>query len=248
MRFGHGPHGWDLDREAAAFGRHAARSFAKWAGREGDGGRGDEPRGDERRSDDRHGRRGGRFGRGFGRDFADRLGEHFAARKFSSAQLQLLLLALLEQAPAHGYELIRGLEERSGGFYAPSPGMVYPALTYLDETGLAAATAEGNRKLYAITAPGRAHLDAHRDEVEAILAFLDRVGGRMEAVREAFTGVHDVDPAAAEDLHRARHALKSALIRARGAAPDEARRIARILDEATRQILGRPAARDGDER
>ncbi|MBB3173472.1 DNA-binding PadR family transcriptional regulator [Endobacter medicaginis] len=213
-------------------------AFARWASHGGpdrgrDGGpprgRDDDPRGD--------GRRGGRFGRRFGRDFTAGFGEHIAARKFTSAQLQLLLLALLESAPAHGYELIRELEQRSGGFYAPSPGMVYPALTFLDETGLAEATAEGNRKLYTITGAGRAHLDAGRQEVEAIFGFLDRIGGRMEAVREAFSGVGDADPAAAEELHRARHALKSALIRARGAAPDEARRIARILDEATRQIL-----------
>ena len=56
-------------------------------------------------------------------------------RKLGSADLQLLLLALLAERPAHGYELIRTLEQRSGGFYAPSPGMVYPALTFLDEIG-----------------------------------------------------------------------------------------------------------------
>ena len=63
----------------------------------------------------------------------------FSGRKLSSNDLQLLLLALLAEKPAHGYELIRALEERSGGAYAPSPGMIYPALTYLEELGHAEA-------------------------------------------------------------------------------------------------------------
>ena len=158
-------------------------------------------------------------------------------RKLSSAELQLVLLALLAQRPAHGYELIRMLEERSSGFYAPSPGMVYPALTYLDEIGHAAVTQDGNRKLYSITDAGHAHLAANRVQAEMILDALARIGGRMEQVREAFSGLGDADPQAADELHRARHALKHALMRKRGCTPDEARRIAQILDRATADIL-----------
>ena len=161
-------------------------------------------------------------------------------RRLGSADLQLLLLALLEEAPAHGYELIRTLEERSGGFYAPSPGMVYPALTFLDEVGHAAATVEGNRKLYALTESGRAQLAAHREQATAILDALVRIGGRMQGVREALAGVDGADPQASGELHQARHALKHALMRKRDCAPEEARRIARILDRATAEILGRP--------
>jgi hypothetical protein len=65
------------------------------------------------------------------------------------------------------------------------------------------------------------------------------LGGRIADVREAFTGVDSPDPQAADELHQARHALKHALMRKRGCAPDEARRIAGILDRATADILGR---------
>jgi DNA-binding PadR family transcriptional regulator len=162
------------------------------------------------------------------------------SRRMSSADLQLVLLALLAEAPAHGYELIRILEERSGGFYAPSPGMIYPALTYLEEIGHAAVSPDGNRKLYAVTEAGSAHLEAHRPQVDAILETLARIGGRMAEVRQAYSGVEDVDPQASEDLHRARHALKHALLGKMGCAPDEARRIARILDDATALITQKP--------
>jgi DNA-binding PadR family transcriptional regulator len=180
---------------------------------------------------------GGRGGGGFwgGGD-----GGAPSGRKLSSADLQLVILALLEARPSHGYELIRVVEERSNGFYTPSPGVIYPALTYLEEIGHAAVTAEGNRKLYTITPAGRAHLEANRANAEAILEALSRVGGRMEEVREAFAGLDDLDPAASEDLHSARHALKHALRRKFGADPREARRIAEILNRATAEILGRP--------
>lgn len=161
-------------------------------------------------------------------------------RKLSSADLQLLLLLLLGERPAHGYELIRMLEERSGGFYAPSPGMVYPALTYLEEIGHAAVAPDGNRKLYSLTEAGRAHLAANRAQADLMLDALARIGGRMEQVREAFAGVTDADPHGPDDLHRARHALKHALMRKRGCDPDEARRIARILDQASADILAGP--------
>jgi DNA-binding PadR family transcriptional regulator len=178
------------------------------------------------------------FGRGFGRGGGFMGGDGFpGSRKLSSAELQLVLLALLAERPAHGYELIRLLEERSGGFYAPSPGMVYPALTYLEEIGHAAVTQDGNRKLYSITDAGRAHLAANKGQAETILDALARIGGRMEQVREAFSGLGDADPQAADELHRARHALRHALIRKRGCTPEEARRVAQILDRATADIL-----------
>ena len=160
-------------------------------------------------------------------------------RKVSSGDLQLIILALLDRQPSHGYELIRAIEERSGGFYVPSPGVIYPALTYLDEIGYAEAEPNGNRKLYRITEVGRAHLAANRASAEAILDALGRVGDRMEGVREAFAGFDDLDPASADDLHRARHELKHALRRTRDISPGEARRIAEILRRATAEIMAR---------
>ena len=161
-------------------------------------------------------------------------------RRLSSADLQLVLLALLEQRPSHGYELIRELEERSKGFYTPSPGVIYPALTYLEEIGHASVAAEGNRKQYSITDVGRQHLSANRASAEAILEALGRIGGRMEQVREAFAGVADLDPQAHDDVHRARKALKHALVAKRHSGPEEARRIAAILQRAAAEIMGKP--------
>jgi DNA-binding PadR family transcriptional regulator len=161
-------------------------------------------------------------------------------RKLSSADLQLVVLALLERQAAHGYELIRILEEISNGFYTPSPGVIYPALTYLEEIGHTTVEPDGARKLYRITDVGRAHLDANRTTAQSMLDALSRIGERMEQVREAFAGLDALDPRAADDLHRARHALKHALFSTRDCTPDEARRITTILDRATADILSRP--------
>ena len=103
-----------------------------------------------------------RHGRGFGHVFAD-MGEagfdragFRTGRKLASDDLQLLLLALIEEKPSHGYDLIKLLEERSSGYYVPSPGMIYPALTYLEEAGHATIEQEGTKKLYRISEDGKA--------------------------------------------------------------------------------------------
>jgi DNA-binding PadR family transcriptional regulator len=185
----------------------------------------------------RRGRRG--FGLGFGGRGGGFMGDDGfpGGRKLSSSELQLILLSVLAEQPAHGYELIRMLEQHSGGFYTPSPGMIYPALTYLDEIGHAAVTQEGNRKLYSITGAGLDYLTANKVTADSILTALARIGRRMEQVREAFAGLSDADPQAADDLNNARHALKTALMHMRGCTPDEARRVTRILNEAAEQIL-----------
>src|SRR6266513_3959445 len=95
-----------------------------------------------------------------------------AGRKLGSDDLQLIILALLAEKPSHGYEIIKALEERSGGFYAPSPGMVYPALTYLEELGYASVESEGAKKLYSISDEGREYLEQNRGVVDTILAQL----------------------------------------------------------------------------
>lgn len=185
-----------------------------------------------------HGRRGfRRGGPGFMGDFA---GSDFpGGRKLDAIDIQLVILALLAEHPAHGYELIKTLEERSGGFYTPSPGVIYPALTYLNEIGHASVEQQGTRKLYSITAEGKTHLEANRANAEAILGALARIGGRMEQVREAFAGVGDSDGGASDEVHRARHALKHAIRSKHGCDPEEAKRIAKILDRAAAEILGK---------
>jgi DNA-binding PadR family transcriptional regulator len=167
-----------------------------------------------------------------------RRGDFPGARRLSSADLQLLILVLLEGQAAHGYELIKTIEERSGGFYSPSPGMIYPALTFLEEVGYAQSEHESTRKLYRITSEGRSHLSDHRVTADAILDALTRIGRRMDDVRDAFAGVGEVDGWASDELHRARHRLKHALHRKRGCHAKEARRIAKILDHAAAEILG----------
>ena len=78
----------------------------------------------------------------------------------ASGDLQLIILALLSEKPRHGYEIIKQVEEHSSGAYTPSPGMVYPALTYLEEMGYAASgVREGTKKLYRITETGTAYLN-----------------------------------------------------------------------------------------
>jgi DNA-binding PadR family transcriptional regulator len=187
------------------------------------------------------GRHGGgrRFGRG-GHGFFGRGGDDFpGARRLSSQDLQLVILALLAEKPAHGYELIKIVEERSDGFYTPSPGVIYPALTYLEEVGHAGVEQDGGRKLYSITPQGEAYLAEQRATADAILQALSRIGRRMDEVREAFAGVSDLDGGASDELHRARHNLKRALRSMQGSDSAEARRIAAILDRAAAEILGK---------
>ncbi|RKP50678.1 PadR family transcriptional regulator [Trinickia fusca] len=181
---------------------------------------------------------GGRGDHGFGDD--ERLTR---GRKFSGEDLQLMLLALIEEAPRHGYELIKALETRSNGFYAPSPGMVYPALTYLEELGYVTVQQEGNRKRYEIAQAGRDYLAAHRDQVDLILAKLSYIAHKMDSVRRAYAasddeGVgHDMSNWHPK-LVEARYALKLALLRRADAGEQEQRRIAEILLRAAAEIEG----------
>src|SRR5471030_303664 len=167
-------------------------------------------------------------------------------RKFTSDDLQLLLLALLAEAPRHGYELIKALEVRSNGFYSPSPGMVYPALTYLEELGYVTVQLEGNRKRYELADAGREYLAANRERVEHMLAKLSHIARKMDSVRRAFAGEEGGDGVQEggwlPELIRARHALKHALFRHSDAPADEQRRIAAILLRAAAEITGRSIA------
>ena len=70
------------------------------------------------------------------------------------------------KAPSHGYEIIKALEEKSSGFYSPSPGVIYPTLTFLEEAGYVTAATEGNKKVYSITQAGRDYLAENRDTVD----------------------------------------------------------------------------------
>jgi DNA-binding PadR family transcriptional regulator len=108
-----------------------------------------------------------------------------ARRMLAQGDLRLLALALIAEAPRHGYEIIKLVEEKTGDWYSPSPGIVYPTLTYLEEAGYVTASTEGSKKLYTITDEGRAYLEAHRDIIKVVLARLEAIGERVGRWRRA---------------------------------------------------------------
>jgi DNA-binding PadR family transcriptional regulator len=189
---------------------------------------------------ERRGRRFGPFASGFMGGASGWGGRAFrAGRRLASGDLQLVLLALLSDRPSHGYELIKALEERSGGFYVPSPGMIYPALTWLEEMGYASVAAEGAKKLYSITDSGTAYLKENRDAADAMLGQLEYIGKKMGRVREIFGFEEADEEAGSSEVHAARHDLKQALRDKRGAPAEEKSRIAAILRAAAEQIRGK---------
>ncbi|MFM0299525.1 PadR family transcriptional regulator [Paraburkholderia sediminicola] len=202
-----------------------------------------------RHHEQRGGGRGGRFGGGGPGGFGGE-GDGFPrGRKFTSEDLQLLLLSMIDAQPSHGYELIKALETRSNGFYSPSPGMVYPALTYLEELGYVTVQLEGNRKRYELSETGREYLAANRDRVELMLAKLTHIARKMDSVRRAFAGEEPADVSEGgwlPELSEARRALKHALLRRDNVPAAEQRRIAAILMRAANEIEGEGNPR-GDE-
>jgi DNA-binding PadR family transcriptional regulator len=193
-----------------------------------------------------HGGRGfGHFGKGF-IDAGDMGGRAFGmGRKLASVDLQLLILRLLAEKPRHGYEIIKALDELSKGFYVPSPGMVYPALTYLEEIGHATVEVEGARKLYHITDSGKEHLESNRTTADALFAQFGRVGERMDRVRRAMHAEETAEGCDARherrgsrELLRATHDLKAALAGKWDSSREEQLRTAEILKRATSEIQG----------
>jgi DNA-binding PadR family transcriptional regulator len=183
-----------------------------------------------------HGGRGGRGGFGF-----DDEGGLPRGRKLSSDDLQLLLLALIGEQPSHGYELIKALEKRSNGFYVPSPGMMYPALACMEDLGHVTIQLEGNRKRYALSDEGRAHLEANRERVDLMLAKLEQAAEKMARMRSALAEGEGEGEGAGRwtsEFDQARRAFKRALQSRAGASVDEQQRIAAILARATAEIEG----------
>jgi DNA-binding PadR family transcriptional regulator len=131
------------------FARHGAAWDDVGASRRNGSGRGDGRA-------DRHGGRGGRSG-----------------RLFDHGELRFVLLRLIEEKPRHGYELIKAIEDRAGGAYSPSPGVIYPTLTMLEELGHAVVTEEAGKKRYALTGEGHAFLRDNRRAVDAAMARMD---------------------------------------------------------------------------
>jgi DNA-binding PadR family transcriptional regulator len=98
---------------------------------------------------------------------------------FEGGQLRLVLLKLIADEPRHGYELIKAIEEMTDGHYAPSPGIVYPTLTMLEDMGfIAEKKSKDSKKIYEVTDDGRAHLDENEEEVDELIERLEGHGRR----------------------------------------------------------------------
>jgi DNA-binding PadR family transcriptional regulator len=149
-------------------------------------------------------------------------------RMFGHGDLKLVLLALISEKPRHGYDLIRAIEEKFSGAYAPSPGAVYPTLTLLEEQDLIRSEAAGgSKKLYTITEEGRAWLVENKVGVDAVMA-------RMDLAASAFAS-HSTP----EMVREAYRTLKHALHMRRGPwTIAEAERVRAVMEKAARDILG----------
>jgi DNA-binding PadR family transcriptional regulator len=177
-------------------------------------------RGERRHAHSGFGHGGGRFGghRGGGRGGR-------VARVFDHGDLRYVLLHLIAEKPRYGYELIKAIEEQVGGMYSPSPGVIYPTLTLLEELGyVRPEIAEGTRKLYSITEEGTAFLAANRALVDAIL-------GRMAEVSRVYAG------GPAPEIRRALHNLEQALSIRLGKGPLNAAQVHAIA-EALDRVAG----------
>jgi DNA-binding PadR family transcriptional regulator len=146
---------------------------------------------------------------------------------FRPGELRLVLLKLIADQPRHGYDLIQSIEEMTGGSYAPSPGIVYPTLTMLQDMGqIEERAAEGTRKAFAATAEGEAYLAERAEEVEALLARLTDAGDR-----ERRTGGAPISRAVGNLLSALWHRVQR-----EGLDDDTLHKIADILDEAAKKI------------
>lgn len=171
-----------------------------------------------------------RHGRGWWDDRRERW-EAYAGggreRFFDSGQLRLVILQLIADKPSYGYEIIKAIEERLSGGYAPSPGVVYPTLTLLEEEGLATVTStEGNKKLYAATDEGKEHLKANQPLLKAIF-------GRMQAAGRMYG--RGRSPQIKRAIMNLKFALKMRMERG-NLSTEQVSKIAEAIDAAARTI------------
>jgi DNA-binding PadR family transcriptional regulator len=191
------------------------------------------------------GRRFGRLrgrGPGWGPGPEGGSGDWFrVGRMLAQGDLKVLALALIAEQPRHGYELIKLIEEKTSGAYSPSPGVIYPTLTFLEEAGYVTAESEGAKKRYTITEPGRAYLKENRDVADMILHRLAAIGEKLARRRRAWEkheneakGVPKLVDAALDNLRAA--TLKR--LETEGEAGDAETRIVEILARAAQDIRG----------
>jgi DNA-binding PadR family transcriptional regulator len=166
---------------------------------------------------------------------------------FSHGRLRLYLLKLLEDSPRHGYDVIRLLEDRFMGLYAPSPGTIYPRLQRLEAEGLVTQSQEGGRKVYRITDAGREELASRREELDELEAEISgSVHGLAREIRDEVRGSvrdlkQELKQAAREMRREQRHENRSRRDRGQyGDWWDEGegfdRRLREILDKTSRAL------------
>jgi DNA-binding PadR family transcriptional regulator len=162
--------------------------------------------------------RGGRGGRG---------GPGRRGRMFGSGELRLVLLKLIADEPRHGYDLIRAIEELTHGDYAPSPGVIYPTLTLLQDMGaIEEQDGGGARKKFAVTDAGRKELADNAEDVERLMGRLEQTGSsRRESQR----------PEIGRAMGNLMHALKNRVQR-EGWNEELLAEVTDILDEAAKRI------------
>ena len=147
-------------------------------------------------------------------------------RVFDHGDLRLVVLQLIAEKPRHGYEIIKAIEEQVGGAYSPSPGVVYPTLTLLEELGQVTMAEQDGKKLHTITEAGRAALEENRAAVDALQT-------RMAQV--AASRVDATPPSVVRATENLRLALRLKLQQG-GVTPEQARIIAAALDAAATAI------------
>ncbi len=118
----------------------------------------------------------GHHTKGFGRG-----GRGRGERIFDQGDLRFVILKLISEKESHGYDIIRAIEERVGGAYSPSPGVVYPTLNLLEEMGyVSARAAEGGKRLYTITVEGHAALESNKPSIDSIFERMDALHQRFD--------------------------------------------------------------------
>jgi DNA-binding PadR family transcriptional regulator len=187
--------------------------------------RGGRHHGREHHHERHHGRHGG-FAGGWGPERGYGRGEG-RERHFDNGELRLVILQLIADKPSYGYEIIKAIEERLSGGYAPSPGVVYPTLTLLEEEGYATVSStEGNKKLYAATESGVQYLTENKAVIKAIF-------GRMEQAGKVFG--RGRSPQIMRAIMNLKYALRLRTERG-NLSPEQIRKVAEAIDAAARVI------------
>jgi DNA-binding PadR family transcriptional regulator len=148
---------------------------------------------------------------------------------FESGHLRLMILDLIGETPRHGYDVIKALEARCGGMYSPSPGVVYPTLSLLEDQGyVTVEITEGSKKRYTVTDEGRAHLAENKPFLDAINARLAGTSASRHGAAEGESRFHGRRHS--PELREAFHRLKGAVIARVRSGDLDAHRVEQIRD------------------